>query len=102
MRFSLSLPRTSLALSLLTLPALAGCPMDDDPVPAAPAPSPSGSTPVTPAPTTTATPDAAPAPEPKATHGGLVSIQDITIVNLPAAGHGLTVSAFFTPLVTPD
>jgi hypothetical protein len=36
------------------------------------------------------------------THTGLVSIQDIAIANLPAAGHGLTVNAFFTPLVAPD
>jgi len=37
-----------------------------------------------------------------ATHTGLVSIQDISIANLPQAGHGLTVNAFLTPLVVPD
>jgi hypothetical protein len=31
-----------------------------------------------------------------------VSIQDIAIANLPQAGHGLTVQAFFTPARTPD
>ncbi len=29
------------------------------------------------------------------THTGLVSVQDISIANLPAAGHGLTVNVFF-------
>lgn len=37
-----------------------------------------------------------------ATHTGLVSVQDITIANLPQAGHSLTVNAFLTRLVAPD
>ncbi|MEY4513902.1 MAG: hypothetical protein RLZZ450_6024 [Pseudomonadota bacterium] len=37
-----------------------------------------------------------------ATHTGLVSVQDITIANLPASGHGLTVNAFLTQAVAPD
>jgi len=42
-------------------------------------------------------------PQPRAaTHSALVSIQDITIANLPQAGHGLTVQAFFAPLRAPD
>lgn len=42
------------------------------------------------------------APRGTATHTGLVSVQDITIANLPAAGHSLTVNAFLTRLVAPD
>jgi len=38
----------------------------------------------------------------RATHTGLVSVQDITIANLPARGHSLTVNAFLTRLVAPD
>jgi hypothetical protein len=37
-----------------------------------------------------------------ATHSALVSIQDIAIANLPQAGHGLTVQAFFAPSRSPD
>ena len=33
---------------------------------------------------------------------GLVSVQDVAIANIPAAGHGLTVNVFFTPLAAPD
>jgi hypothetical protein len=43
------------------------------------------------------------APQPRAaTHSALVSIQDIAIANLPQAGHGLTVQAFFAPARAPD
>lgn len=45
--------------------------------------------------------DASVKPTP-ATHTGLVSVQDITIANLPQAGHSLTVNAFLTRLVAPD
>lgn len=37
-----------------------------------------------------------------ATHAGLVSIQDISIANVPAAGHGLTATALLGPAVVPD
>lgn len=37
-----------------------------------------------------------------ATHSGLVSVQDIAIANLPAAGHGLTVTAILSAAVAPD
>lgn len=37
-----------------------------------------------------------------ATHGGVISIQDMSIADLPQAGHGLTVQAFFTRLRAPD
>src|SRR5262245_8942337 len=33
---------------------------------------------------------------------GLISIQDLSVANLPQAGHGLSVQAFFTPLRAPD
>jgi hypothetical protein len=36
------------------------------------------------------------------THSGLISIQDVSIANLPQAGHGLTVQSFFLPLRAPD
>lgn len=42
-------------------------------------------------------------PQPEAaTHSALVSIQDISIANLPQAGHGLTVQAFFTQSRAPS
>ncbi len=86
----------NLATLLATL-ALAGCPEDA-------------------APPVTATPDASATPPPEAgadapdaakgerppTHSGLVSIQDIAIANLPAAGHGLTVTAILGAAVAPD
>lgn len=44
--------------------------------------------------------DAAPA---AATHDGIISIQDITLVNAPQLGHGMTVTALLTPAArTPD
>lgn len=42
--------------------------------------------------------DAAPA---RPTHTGLVSVQDISIANVPAAGHGLTVSVLFQAARSP-
>ncbi len=48
-----------------------------------------------------ATPDGA-IPALRATHSGLVSVQDIALANLPAAGHGLTVTTILSAAVAPD
>jgi hypothetical protein len=45
------------------------------------------------------TESAAPAPP---THSGLISVQDVSIANLPQAGHGLTVQSFFLQVRKPD
>lgn len=76
---------------------LAGCPEDEEAKAVPPAPVPDAGI----TPTEDAGVDAE-ATLPPSTHGGLVSIQDITIANLPAAGHGLTVTAIFTPAAAPD
>ena len=78
-----------------------GCPMEDDPV-ASPGP------PVPPVDAGASLDAASDAPAPtdapslRPTHAGLVSVQDIRIANLPAAGHGLTVSVLFNAARAPD
>jgi hypothetical protein len=49
-----------------------------------------------------ANPVQSPAQSMASTHTGLVSIQDVSIANLPQAGHGLTLQALFTPVRAPD
>lgn len=38
---------------------------------------------------------------PAATHEGIISIQDVTLANAPQLGHGMTVTALFTPAARP-
>jgi hypothetical protein len=90
-----------IAIVLASSVFVLGCPMDDDP--AAP-PGDPGALPDA-GPTVDAAPDApvaADAPSLRPTHSGLVSVQDISIANIPAAGHGLTVNVFFNAARAPD
>jgi hypothetical protein len=82
-------------LFALTCAASLGCMAGEEPTRDAPT-KPSAEQPTPPA----EEPD--PEPQPEASHSGLVSIQDVRIANLPAAGHGLTVNILLTPAAAPD
>lgn len=88
----------SLAVLLATL-GLTGCPEDA----AAPIAVPPDASIEPPSDAGAVPPDADAAPPIRpATHSGLVSVQDIALANLPAAGHGLTVTAILNAAVAPD
>lgn len=72
-----------------------GCMEGKEPAPSTPPKASEPAEPAAPGEEDAALPRVAPS------HGGLVSIQDVSIANLPAAGHGLTVNVFLTPLVAP-
>lgn len=97
---------TGISTAMLFTAALAGCPEDDTPAAAdasAPLPSttPSSSSTTPPSGSDAAPPDAA-VPTLAPTHTGLVSIQDITLANVPAAGHGLTATTILNRVVAPE
>jgi hypothetical protein len=96
----------AMSAALLAAISLAGCPEDDvssvadATAPSTTSPAPTSST-APPSAEDAAVSDASKPARPS-THAGLVSIQDISIANAPAAGHGLTVTALLGPAVTPD
>jgi hypothetical protein len=84
--------------------ALLAC-MSRDHAPTQPSPSqPSAQTPSEPEaePGEESRPPSSSEPAALPTHTGLISIQDVSIANQPAAGHGLTVTALFTPWAAAD
>lgn len=100
------LPVVGISAALFATATLAGCPEDETPD-GADASTPTPSTTATTTPTTppsstgdAVAPDSAP-PVLAPTHTGLVSIQDITIANVPAAGHGLTATTILNRAVAP-